>query len=362
MISFLLFFIIIFAAGSIYGNRFFAAKGYTGPISDHFDGTHFFSYANRASRADSSDVSRAAQYNELKYDDEPRSVLRWLIKRTPRKWEYRSVTPTVPQARVAGEKIVVTYINHSTVLLQTEGVNIITDPVWAERVSPFSFAGPIRHQNAGVRFEDLPPIDIVLLSHNHYDHMDIETLQSLYNRFKPVMIVPLGNAVYLAERGIKSAVELDWSGVYENSNALRIVSVPAQHFSSRGFTDRNKTLWSGYVIETPNGNIYFAGDTGYGPFVEKIKEKYPDGFRLGLLPIGAFKPRFIMRDVHISPDEAYRMKKELAIRQAVAIHFGTFALADDSQDDPVARIKELTEANQDNSFVTLVNGGVFEVK
>lgn len=175
-----------------------------------------------------------------------------------------------PADRVNDSTQVITYINHSTFLIQTDSVNILTDPVWSERVSPFSFAGPKRMRPPGIRFEDLPEIDVVFISHNHYDHLDIQTLKRINERFDTQFIVPLGVDAYLNKMGIENTIALNWWEGVDVSDSLRIDAVEAQHFSSRGMLDRDKTLWAGYVIQSNNGNIYFAGDTGYNNFLPRL--------------------------------------------------------------------------------------------
>lgn len=262
-----------------------------------------------------------------------------------------------PKDRITGDEVVVTYINHTTVLLQTENLNIITDPIWATRASPVPFFGPKRYQNPGVALADLPPIDLVLLSHNHYDHLDLRALRTISARWNPKIITTLGTGQFLKRKGIKNVAELDWWEAITFSAQLTLECVPAQHFASRSLTDRNTSLWAGFVVKLPRGAIYFAGDTGYGPFVEKIRAQYPDGFMLGLLPIGAYKPAWFMETVHISPQQAFRMHQELRIVTSIATHWGTFRLADDGQYEPQQEIATLVEATlEGNDFRTLKNG------
>ncbi len=273
------------------------------------------------------------------------------------KWEYRNVEPVVPRERVRGKRVVATFINHATVLIQTQGLNIITDPIWSERASPFPFLGPRRYQNPGVRFEDLPNIDLVLLSHNHYDHMDMATLRMLAERDAPRMLTHAGNAAYLARFGVQGVEDMVWGERKAITRHVTVAAVPAQHNTERWITDANRTLWGGFVIEAPAGNIYFAGDTGYGLFISAIRRMYPEGFLLGLLPIGAYAPRWYNRLVHTDPYEAYQMKQDLGIRQALAIHHGTFALGDEPQDEPTELLSAICEAQNDFSFIALKNGG-----
>jgi L-ascorbate metabolism protein UlaG (beta-lactamase superfamily) len=244
-----------------------------------------------------------------------------------------------PPERVDGDRLLVTFINHSTVLMQTGGLNILTDPIWSMRASPVSWSGPKRHTAPGVRLDDLPPIDIVLLSHNHYDHCDIPTLRRLAVRYSPRIITSLGNTALLESKGIGRGVDLDWWQDADLSDALRVTAVPAEHFSGRGLGDRNRTLWCGFVIEGSGGPIYFAGDTGYGPQFDEIASRFAPP-RLALLPIGAYLPRWFMSPVHMGPDEAVRAHQALKASASLGIHIGTFALADDGEDEPVEELKE----------------------
>jgi L-ascorbate metabolism protein UlaG (beta-lactamase superfamily) len=276
------------------------------------------------------------------------------------KWEKReNKFQTVPKERVMGDEIVVTFINHSTMLIQTHGINILTDPVWSRRVSPFRFLGPVRYRDPGIRFDELPPIDVVLISHNHYDHMDVATLKQINKKWKPMIFAGLGNARFLRRSGIRGVFDMDWWDKEVVRNGIAIVCAPGQHFSSRAISDRDKTLWCGFVIETPKGPIYFAGDTGYGSFVEKLHEHYPS-FRLAFLPIGAFRPTWFMAPVHISPDQAFQMHHELHVETSIAMHFGTFHLADDHQDEPPERIHTLCDdakgKGETPNFIVLENG------
>ncbi len=321
-------FLIAFSLISFCIDWFLASKGYKGPKSDHFDGKKFHSYSTE---------ERTGLNNQT-------SVFKWLLTRPNIKWVWRNNEKhAVPAERVEGDAIVTTFINHSTVLIQTQGINILCDPIWSKRTSPNSFIGPARFRAPGITLEELPPIHIVLISHNHYDHMDVGTLRWLSKTWNPKIVAGLGNAEFLKSKGIDAVHDMDWFDKEIISNNVSIVCAPGQHFSSRALFDRNKTLWCGFIIETPSGPIYFAGDTGYGSFVEKIKEKYPAGIKLAFLPIGAFKPEWFMGPVHISPSQAMQIHKELDIKTSVAIHFGTFHLADDGQDEPQTRIKELIE-------------------
>jgi len=340
--------VLAFVLAVMIGDRCIRSKGYRGPVSDHFDGVRFHSIKGDQPRP--APVLKEERGGFWK-------TIAWMLRRDRNHWEWRaSAFKEKPRERVMGGEVVATFVGHATLLIQTEGVNILTDPIWSLRASPFSFAGPKRHAEPGIPFDALPPIDVILLSHNHYDHMDLETLARLAAKFQPKIIVPLGNTAYLASKHISGAKDFEWWQSETLGENLKITAVPSQHFSARALSDRDKTLWCGYVIETMHGNIYFAGDTAYGPFVQKIHERYPK-FRLAFLPIGAYLPQWFMRPVHASPDEAFRMHHDLACERTIGIHFGTFRLADDGQDLPPARIKELIETETPRPDFTTLNAG-----
>ncbi len=228
-----------------------------------------------------------------------------------------------------GDDLRVTFVNHATVLLQIAGVNVLTDPIWSRRASPLPFAGPRRRRPPGIRFVDLPPIDLVLISHNHYDHLDLPTLQALARSHAPRFITTLGNAALLQREGIEPVTEMDWWQEQPLPGGLRLTCVPAQHFSARGLCDRCRTLWCGFVLHGRGGPIYFAGDTGWGSHFSEIARRFGPP-RLALLPIGSHLPRWFMRPVHLSPAEAVRAHQVLGAQASMAIHFGTFPMADDS--------------------------------
>jgi len=230
-----------------------------------------------------------------------------------------------PPERYVEEGIRYTYIGHATLLIQVEGINILTDPIWSERASPFSWIGPKRVRRPGLKIDQLPPIDVILISHNHYDHLDMPTLVRLYETHHPLVLTGLGNASFLKENGILKAQELDW-WQHRNFGELKLFFVPAQHFSGRSLSDRDKTLWGGFVVETRYGNIYFAGDTARGRFLKSISEKFGPMF-LSFLPIGAFEPRWFMRQYHFDPRDAVRTHLDLQSTKSVGIHFGTFKLS-----------------------------------
>ncbi|MGA3236437.1 MAG: MBL fold metallo-hydrolase [Bryobacteraceae bacterium] len=280
-------------------------------------------------------------------------ALRWKLTSRPEPSPIfiSDVEQSVPPSRVEGSALRITLVNHSTVLLQQRGANILTDPIWSERASPLPWIGPRRRRKEGISWEDLPRIDAVLISHNHYDHLDLPTLHRLAARGDSTFIVPARAARLLRSQNIGLAHEVDW-GESLSLPGFTIHCVPALHFSSRGIYDRNKTLWCGYVIECREQIVYFAGDTAFGPHFAQIREKFGSP-RLALLPIGAYEPRWFMSPVHMSPDEAVRAHEILAARTSVATHHGTFQLSDEGIDTPP---KQLIACGQRESFLILKNG------
>jgi L-ascorbate metabolism protein UlaG (beta-lactamase superfamily) len=263
-------------------------------------------------------------------------ILHWQLTRKPTKWPKwipNTLVPNLP-THLAEQTTAITFINHATCLIQTHTLNILTDPVWSYRVSPFSFIGPARVRDPGLSLEDLPHIDIVLISHNHYDHMDIATLKSLEKKFKPLFFVPLGDREVLKHHGLTQVYALDWWDNHLIQGKSKITFIPAQHFSGRTLLDRNKSLWGGYIIEENALKILFAGDTGYSPHFKEIFEKF-GSMDIALLPIGAYKPRHLMKSVHMDPAEAVLAHSDLKAKQSIAIHFGSFQLTDEGIDEPV---------------------------
>ena len=280
------------------------------------------------------------------------SIVYWLLtrRRAPSP-QLVAVKPSIPPSSVDSPALFVTLVNHSTVLLQQPNCNILTDPVWSERCGPVSFAGPRRHRLPGIEFDHLPSIHAVLLSHNHYDHLDLPTLRRLMARGGTIFVAPLGVGEFLKSRGIAPVQELDWGESVAVSGAM-IHAVPAFHFSGRGLFDRNRTLWCGYLVELALGAVYFAGDTAFGPHFGWIRERFGPP-RLALLPIGAYEPRWFMAPVHMDPEEAARAHRILGAAISIAIHHGTFQLADESLDAPRQRLMACALSD---SFLILDNG------
>ncbi len=310
-------------------------------LSDHFDGRRFFNPTLPKGFAHS-------RRQVLKMLREPRSP--WPA------WVENHGVPRLGE-KLGADEIAITFVNHATFLLQTANVAILTDPIWSERASPFGRIGPKRVRAPGVPFDDLPAIDIVLLSHNHYDHLDVATLARLRERFAPTVLAAAGDGRLIVPLGFPRMHELDWWEQVRFGDTLAITFVPAQHFSARGLLDRQKSLWGGYMIENRGRRIYFGGDTGYSTHFADISHRFgpPD---IALLGIGAYEPRWFMQPVHINPAEAVRAHRDLASRHSIGMHFGTFQLTIEAIDQP--RI-DLEQARAESGlaadeFITLNEG------
>ena len=231
----------------------------------------------------------------------------------------------------------VTWVGHSTLLIQLDGVNLLTDPQWSDRASPFSFAGPRRVMSPGLRFEDLPPIHLVLISHDHYDHLDVATVKRLAEVHRPLFLVPLGLKAWFADLGITTVEELDWWDS-RSFKGLTLTCLPAQHFSNRTFWDRNQRLWSGWAVAGRGKRFFFAGDTGYYDVFKEIGRRLGP-FDLAAIPIGAYMPAEIMKSGHTTPEEALQLFEDVRGRRFVGIHWGTFDLAEEPIEEPPRRVE-----------------------
>ena len=318
---------------------------YQGPPSDHFDGTRFFNPGQPAT-----DRSLA-------------EILRWRRGSRPAIWPQSvPVTATVPEARVDGVRI--TMVGHATLLIQAAGLNMLTDPVWSGRASPLRFAGPKRVTAPGIAFDALPPIHVVLLSHNHYDHLDLATLKQIEAAHRPLFVMPLVNdAIVLKAVPGARIVTGDWGDAVDLGQGIEAHLVPANHWSSRGVRDRRMALWCGYVIKTAFGMVWFAGDTGYGDgaIFRDLRARHgePD---ISLIPIGAYEPRWFMAAQHVNPEEAVRIMLDTGTKRAIGIHWGTFQLTDEGREEPLVALEAaLAEAGIDTAaFVAGVPGAVYE--
>ena len=270
------------------------------------------------------------------------SALRWLATRKRGAWptSVTDVHVAPPAARIDDGTIRATIIGHATVLVQVGGINFLTDPVMSTRIGPASWLGPKRVRPPALPLAEIPKIDVVLLSHDHYDHLDRPTLAALAKRDDPLVLTGLKVGPKVPCRRI---VELDWWQTHQLSGRTRVSYVPAEHFSGRGAFDRDASLWGGFVVETPSGKVYFAGDTGTGAHFAAIRERF-GSMTLSLIPIGAYAPRWFMAPVHIDPAEALQASLDLESQVSVAIHFATFNLADEAYDAPPQALRRALAA------------------
>ena len=252
--------------------------------------------------------------------------LKWLWEMETVEWPKWIDDPPQPRplSYVKENNILrVTYVNHASVLIQTDGVNILTDPIWSECASPVSWAGAKRIRAPGIKFNELPKIDIILISHDHYDHLDIPTLKKIIGTSHPLILGGLGITKRLNSLKYDNVKQLDWWQEYSFSPTGKITFVPSRHSSGRGMFDKNKTLWGGFVIKVPVGNVLFVGDTAFGEFFKDIKRKF-SRFRLTILPIGSYEKRWFMKSQHMNPDDAVQVHKKLNASKSMGIHFATF--------------------------------------
>lgn len=294
---------------------------YDGPASDHFDGLRFFNPGHPAT------------------DRGLGEIMRWKLRETAAPWPKSvQVTPAKPDLLV--DDLRITMVGHATLLIQIAGLNLVTDPVWSDRASPLACAGPRRVTAPGIAFDELPPIDAVLLSHNHYDHLDIASLKQLEARDRPLIVTPLGNDAIVRKQMPRARFAVgDWSDRIALGGGVEVYIVPAHHWSARSIGDRRMALWCGFVVTGANRSVYFAGDTGYGDgqIFRDIGARFP-ALDAALIPIGAYAPRWFMSAQHTNPDEAVRILLDLGAKRGLGIHWGSFQLTDEPRDEPVERL------------------------
>ncbi len=316
--------------------RFLDRIYYRGLETGHFDGARFFNPDGDDTARLPGGGSRAGFFTRYVLRDDGRPD-----------WPERvAVIPGKPPARVGGGRMVATWVGHATMLVQADGINILTDPIWSDTAGPFGL-GPGRVAAPGVRFEDLPRIDLVLVSHNHYDHMDLATLRRLWERDRPVIVTSLGNDTILRGAGVE-AHGLDWGdrigmprecrGVRRCPPSIEVVVTRNHHWGSRWFTDRNRALWSSFVVRLPGGNFFFAGDTGAGDYRWADEAVAHGPVRLAALPIGAFRfePGQMGTGSHIGPVDAVELFRRLRTPRAIGVHWGTFRLSYEAHGTPPA--------------------------
>ena len=305
-------------------------------MSDHFDGREFHNL-------DSVPAGRPL-LDLLRWKLGGRSVVPW-----PELPEPCAAAPALPGSLAPGETAA-TFVGHSTFLLQwSGGLNVLADPIWSERSSPVSWAGPRRVRPPALAFDALPPVMVVLLTHSHYDHMDLPTLRWLEERFQPLFLTGLGNRAFLQKEGMGHVEELDWWQSFRlptagpAEQAVEATFTPAQHWSKRGAIARNRTLWGGFFLRQGTWPVYYAGDSGWGRHFGLIREKL-GAPAAAFLPIGAYEPRWFMREQHMNPDEAVQAHLALAAANSVAMHFGTFRLTDEGIDEPAGALAASLQA------------------
>jgi L-ascorbate metabolism protein UlaG (beta-lactamase superfamily) len=311
--------------------RFLDRVYYRGPVSAHFDGQRFVNPDGDDTLGPPGGRSRGS------------FLARWLMGRDDRAiWpDHVAVSPSRPAARVDGNNMVATWVGHATVLVQTQGLNILADPIWSHYASPV----PVfvkRVAEPGIRFADLPKIDVVLVSHNHYDHMDLPTIKRLWERDRPLIVTSLGNDALIASTGAKT-VTRDWGGRVPVRPGVDVIVTRNHHWGSRTGVDRARALWSGFVVTLPGGNLFFAGDTGFGDGKWPSEAAAYGPVRLALLPIGAFRftPGQMQIGSHMGPIQTTEVFKRLGASYAIPIHWGTFQLSQEARDTPPRMLAEV---------------------
>jgi len=291
------------------------------PVSDHCDGERFFNPAG---------WRPAPSFTAL-----PKWWWQRLVLGHGETWPRQVPPPLRPRlpAEVSASAVAVTFIGHATFLLQFPGLTVLTDPFFSPRTSPWPWVGPKRARPPALALAELPSIDVVLLSHNHYDHLDLPALRWIARERKPQVVTTLGNKPWLEARGVGQVVQLDWWQSHTGIG-VKFICTPAQHFAARWPWDRNQTLWGGFMVECGGGRIFFCGDSGYAPHFAEIRRRLgaPD---LALIPIGAYEPRWFMRAVHMNPEEAVQAHRDLAARHSLGMHFGTVQLTNEGIDAPL---------------------------
>lgn len=296
------------------------------PQSDHCDGERFFNPHAVTGRSFA-------------------EVIAWQRTRQRTAWpeQVALAAHPPPPSSVPRGRVAVTYIGHATFLLRTADAVILTDPVFTSHAGPFGRLGPRRVRPPALPIGALPPLDLVIASHNHYDHFQPSSLRAVAKKGSPAVVTPLGLAPLLARSGFPSAIELDW-WQETTIGSTHVTSVPAQHFSARTPWDKNRTLWSGFALRSGGTTIYFAADTGYCQVFEEIGRRIP-GIDVALVPIGAYEPRWFMKPMHVNPEEAVRIHLDVRPRVSVAMHFGTFPLTDEAIDAPLQALAAAREAH-----------------
>lgn len=309
--------------------------------SDHFDGERFF--------------NPTLPKNAIPGLSKVFKMLREPRPKYP-KWVDNNATPQL-NLPLKPDQAALTFVNHATFLIQLPGMNILTDPIWAWKAGPFGFTGPKRIRKPGIDFDALPNIDLLLLSHNHYDHFDKATLKKISNRFSPKVLIAAGDRQLTKSCGFTDIHEFDWWEHIDINDNVKITYAPTQHFAARGIRDRMKSLWGSYLIHHRSKRIYFGADSGYSTHFADINKRLgaPD---IAMLGMGAYEPRWFMRPMHMNPAEAVKAHQDLASKLSIGMHFGTFQLSTEAFDQPKIDLKQaLSEAGiSESNFITLNEG------
>ncbi len=311
------------------------------PISDHYDGKRFFNPTlEKQFYIGFGDMQKMVNQKRPKWPKDVKNV----------------ASPQLNEHLNEGD-FSLTFVNHASFLIQTPTMNVLLDPVWSKRASPVGSIGPKRVREPGVHFDSLPKIDLILISHNHYDHLDKYTIKKLNKRFAPQVIVPIGDKKLLHSFGVKDVQELDWWDSVSVSDDLKVVFTPQQHSSRRGLFDTDKSLWGSYFIKYRERSIYFGGDGGYSTHFRDIRARLgaPD---VAMIGIGAYLPRVLMKPIHTSPADAVKAHLDLNAKQSVAMHFGTFQLAADEFGEPQRELQKAIEKQKlgADDFIVMLEG------
>lgn len=310
-------------------------------MSDHFDGRKFFN------------PTLAGQFSPGFSD------VFGMMREGRAKWPAAVENEGVARLdeNLEPDGMAITFVNHATFLIQFHGLNVLTDPVWSTRASPIGWIGPKRVRAPGIKLEELPDIDVIVISHNHYDHLDVETLKKLNERFSPKVIVPVGDKALIESIGIKNVQELDWWERVAINADTQLSFTPTQHSSARGLFDRDRSLWGSYFIQNRGRSVYFGGDAGYSAHYAEIRKRLGSP-EIALLGIGSYAPRWFMKPIHMDPAEAVIAHKDLGANLSIGMHYGTFQLSAEPFDQPQAKLKEALEREglPKESFITLHEG------
>lgn len=327
---YLIVFLVLMILAFLWGRKNLYVSTYKGPVTDHFDGKKFFNPP----------ANEMGSFKDLMLHQLKGNRKKWPAF-IPRAENQEKVEPKVNGG------ISYKQINHATILIQTQNVNILTDPVFSKRASPLQFMGPARFRETSLALENIPNIDLIVISHDHYDHLDIKSLQYFSEKHKSKILVGLGLKGYLEKFNITNVEELDWQESFEYKG-IKSTFLRCNHWSNR-FASPYATLWGSWMLQSESKNIYYAGDTAFDSHFEAIKSQF-NRIDLALIPVGAYEPRFFMKYVHMNPSDAFKAHEILDPEKSFAIHWGTFRLTDESLFDPIEELQKIIESKDDNRF------------